>query len=108
MICHKCSNKLDLQGKIGFKDICPICESDLHVCKNCRHYIIGKPNDCNVPNTEYVADREKYNFCEDFSFKNDSNNLKKTSFKKDIEKNLFKDVKNEDDDQSSFEDLFKD
>jgi hypothetical protein len=90
MFCYKCKNKLDLSSKkIGFRQSCPICFSDLHVCKNCRHYSPGKPNDCNVPNTEFVSDREKNNFCEDFEIKQELENQNKT--KKDIAKKLFKD-----------------
>lgn len=106
MYCFKCKNKLDLPNrKIGFKDMCPFCETDLHICKNCKYYIVGKPNDCLVPNTEYVSDREKYNFCEDFSFKEnlDDSNFKK---KKDISKKLFIDD-DDDDENKGFDSLFK-
>lgn len=90
MYCYKCNKKLDLPSKkIGFRQTCPICFADLHVCKNCKHYLIGKPNDCNVPNTEYVSDREKNNFCEDFEIKNTLDIQTKT--KEDILKRLFKD-----------------
>jgi len=109
MYCHKCKNKLDLPSKkVGFKQTCSFCEADLHVCKNCKFYIIGKPNNCLVPNTEYVSDREKYNFCEDFLFKNtlDDENLKS---KKDVSKKLFKDQDDENDDSDNgFNSLFKD
>lgn len=27
----------------------------------------GKPNDCLVPGTEFIADREAMNFCEEFA-----------------------------------------
>ncbi len=52
--------------KIGFRAVCLHCNSDLHVCKNCRYFAPGKPNDCLVPGTEYIRDREAANFCEDF------------------------------------------
>ncbi|NGX62964.1 MAG: hypothetical protein KR126chlam6_00368 [Candidatus Anoxychlamydiales bacterium] len=106
MYCFKCKKKLDLPSKkIGFKQTCFFCEVDLHVCKNCKYYSIGKPNDCVVPNTEYVRDREKYNFCEDFKFKESLDDAK-TKDKKDISKKLFED---EDDsyDDTSFDSLFK-
>jgi|GEM_PF-5808468 len=32
-----------------------------------KNYCPGKPNDRLVPGTEYIADREANNFCEDFS-----------------------------------------
>ena len=107
MYCFKCKKQLDLPNKkIGFRDMCNFCEADLHVCKNCRHYIVGKPNNCNVPNTEYLSDREKFNFCEDFSKKE---NLEKdeTKSKKDIENKLFKDSDDDSDESQGFDSLFK-
>ena len=70
MFCYKCHFKLDTK-KIGFRDTCEKCLTDLHVCKNCKYYSIGKPNDCSYPNTEYVSDREKNNFLS-FYHKKDS------------------------------------
>lgn len=53
--------------KIGFRSECLHCGVSLHVCKNCRNYRPGKPNDCLVPGTDPISDREAMNFCEDFS-----------------------------------------
>ncbi|MES2272708.1 MAG: hypothetical protein V4487_00750 [Chlamydiota bacterium] len=70
MICWKCAKNIsEVPVKIGFRAVCPHCEADLHVCKNCRYYAIGKPNDCLVPGTEYIRDREAFNFCEEFKVK---------------------------------------
>jgi len=109
MFCFKCKNKLDLPSKkISFRQTCAICLTDLHVCKNCKHYIIGKPNDCNVLNTAYVSDKEKYNFCEDFEFKENLDTQNKTQTKKNIAKKLFKDSKDDESENTSFDSLFKD
>jgi hypothetical protein len=89
MYCFKCKNKQDLP-KIGFRDVCSHCGQDLHVCKNCKHYLPSKPNDCNVPNTDFVSDREFHNFCEDFSFSS-TLKIEKKIKKEDIAKKLFKD-----------------
>ena len=78
--CHK-EYKLTL-GKLGFRETCSQCGRDLHVCKNCRHYIPGKPNDCNVPGTEPIKDREIMNFCEDFSPLKDSSKPNDSSYQK--------------------------
>ena len=56
----------DIPIKIGFRAACPNCSSDLHVCVNCRYYAKGKPNDCLIPGTEPIRDREAANFCEDY------------------------------------------
>ncbi|PIS02852.1 MAG: hypothetical protein COT85_02130 [Chlamydiae bacterium CG10_big_fil_rev_8_21_14_0_10_42_34] len=67
MNCWKCSKLIsDTPVKIGFRALCPHCEIDLHTCTNCRYYSPGKPNDCLVPGTEFIRDREANNFCEEF------------------------------------------
>src|SRR5262245_59334433 len=65
--CWKCKKAVsEIPLKIGFRAACPHCSSDLHVCKNCLYYSPGKPNDCLVPGTEYIRDREAANFCEEY------------------------------------------
>jgi hypothetical protein len=98
--CWNCSKLVsDVGAKIGFRAACLHCSSDLHVCKNCRYYAIGKPNDCLVPGTDPIRDREKANFCEEFKPKlpdspsptpKKSNILGEPEKKKDF-KSLFKD-----------------
>lgn len=73
MRCWKCLKILgDAHLKIGFRASCLHCGQDLHVCVNCRYYALGKPNDCLVPGTESIRDREKANLCEEFKPKLDS------------------------------------
>lgn len=67
MLCWRCTKPIaEREVKIGFRASCPHCDVDLHVCKNCRYYSVGKPNDCIVPSTEFIRDREAANLCEDF------------------------------------------
>ena len=68
MNCWKCF-KVFGEGakKIGFRDQCPFCDADLHVCLNCKYYAPGKPNDCAVPGTEWIKDRDQRHFCEEFA-----------------------------------------
>jgi hypothetical protein len=67
MQCWKCNQPIsEGPAKIHFRAACPHCGSDLHTCRNCRYHAPGKPNDCIVPGTESVRDREKANFCEEF------------------------------------------
>lgn len=67
MNCWKCGKPLDLPNKkISFRETCPHCDAYLHCCKNCIHYQPGLPNDCNVPGTDPIKDRETLNFCEEF------------------------------------------
>jgi hypothetical protein len=69
MKCWVCGALIEmpLNGKISFRATCEKCNADLHCCKNCKFYKVGKPNDCLIPGTEFIADREKNNYCEDFS-----------------------------------------
>jgi hypothetical protein len=90
MKCYKCKTEIDInEKKISFHSTCDICGEDLHICKNCKYYSPGKPNDCIVPNTLPIKDRERYNFCEDF--KPSSNNIETFKSKKEISKKLFND-----------------
>ncbi len=70
MNCWKCNKLVSEEPvKIGFRAACQHCGSDLHVCKNCRYYAPGKPNDCAVPGTDYIRDREASNLWEEFKVK---------------------------------------
>ena len=70
MNCWRCKKALtDLPVKVGFRATCPSCGVDLHTCAGCRYFASGKPNDCLVPGTEYVRNRESANLCEDFKIK---------------------------------------
>lgn len=104
MFCFNCHQLQDTSLKVSFRSVCPNCKRDLHVCKNCKYFSVGKPNDCLIPGTEPVLDREKFNFCEDF-FPSDLL-LQKTQTSENVAKKLFRD-----DSYSSkkeFKDLFKD
>jgi len=65
--CQKCNHVHDFINKVAFKNTCDKCGNDLHTCKNCKYYHPGKPNDCTVLTALFVRDKERYNFCEDFS-----------------------------------------
>ncbi len=71
MNCWKCFRDLDLK-KINYREQCPSCGIDLHVCLNCRFYSPGKPNDCVVPGTEWIKERERMNLCDEFAPKDRS------------------------------------
>lgn len=68
MECWKCGAPLLLSssGKVAPKAICDICFAYLHCCKNCKNYQVGLPNNCKIPGTEYIADREANNYCDEF------------------------------------------
>lgn len=91
MKCWKCGTDLadPPSNKLSFRAICDKCSSWLHCCKNCKNYKPGAPNDCAVPGTEYIADREKSNFCEEFQLLGIAQDKK--SDIDEISKRLFKD-----------------
>jgi hypothetical protein len=68
MKCWKCgADEADpFGGKLPFRAVCETCGVELHCCVNCVFYFPGKPNDCAVPGTGYVADRTAANLCEEF------------------------------------------
>jgi len=68
MKCWNCAAAVpETLGKIAFRAECQKCSAALHSCSNCKYYKPGLPNDCSVPGTEWVRDRQKNNLCEDFS-----------------------------------------
>lgn len=76
-------------GKLSFRATCDKCHFWLHCCKNCKNYKPGQPNDCLVPGTEYIADREANNFCDEFEVLGQAPAKKVDP--KDVAKHLFKD-----------------
>lgn len=67
-VCWKCGKEIsDLPAKVPFRFTCPFCGSYQHCCVNCKNYQAGLPNDCKIPGTEFVADRQGLNFCEEFN-----------------------------------------
>lgn len=68
MNCWKCGAALENppNNKVPFRATCDACAAWLHCCKNCKNYKPGLPNDCAVPGTDYIADREACNFCEEY------------------------------------------
>ena len=69
MICWKCGNTADYApgARVGTRDTCSRCDSDLHSCRNCRHYDPAKHNQCVETQAEWVRDKEASNYCDYFS-----------------------------------------
>jgi hypothetical protein len=64
-VCWQCGAPLESE-RIGFRAMCDACSAWLHCCKNCRFYMPGKPNDCAIPGTDLIVDREASNLCEEY------------------------------------------
>ena len=70
MQCWKCGTEIqEISGarKVLRTDSCPKCDSDLHVCKNCRHHDPQYHNECRETEAEWVKDKERANFCDYFA-----------------------------------------
>ncbi len=69
MNCFSCSAQTELPpgSRIGFRDECERCGSDLHVCRNCALYDPSAYNECREPNAERILERERANRCDYFT-----------------------------------------
>ena len=66
--CHHCGGAVSLVERIGRRDTCLHCGSDLHCCRNCRFHDLAAHNQCREPQAERQVDKERGNFCEFFAF----------------------------------------
>jgi len=110
MKCWHCGTTVEdpPRGKLSFRAICEECSTWLHCCRNCKNYKPGLPNDCAVPGTEPIADREACNFCDEFQVLGAG--PKQTANPKDVDRRLFGSSDEERNNTSSshpFDDLFK-
>jgi hypothetical protein len=63
--CWHCGAGLG-KADYGREADCIACGKPTRVCRNCRHYAPGRPNDCVEPLAERVLNKERANFCELF------------------------------------------
>jgi hypothetical protein len=63
--CWYCGRALEA-ADLGRETDCPGCRKSTHVCRNCRHFAPGRPNDCVEPLAEPIIEKERANFCELF------------------------------------------
>ena len=64
-VCWSCGHRLaavDYQRE----GECPACRKQTHVCRNCRFYEPGRPNDCQEPVADAVTEKQRANFCDYF------------------------------------------
>lgn len=95
---------METPGKVSFRATCEKCFAWLHCCKNCINYKPGLPNDCAIPGTDDIADREACNFCEEFVLLGAG--PKKSANPDEISKKLFGESQGES--KKNFNDLFGD
>ncbi len=66
LICFHCQKPNPLLGKVGRKDECFSCRTDLHCCKNCHFYESKVYNECKEPAADVVKEKDRSNFCDFF------------------------------------------
>jgi hypothetical protein len=65
--CFACQKELQFSdSKISFREECPHCRADVHVCKNCHFYDPKAYNECREPSAEVVREKDRANYCEYF------------------------------------------
>jgi hypothetical protein len=65
--CWRCGAPLASVERIGRRDACVDCGTELHCCRGCRHHAPGVHNECREPQAEPQVDKERSNFCDYFS-----------------------------------------
>ncbi len=66
-LCFSCQKELKFSdAKIGFREECPHCRADVHVCKNCHFYDPKAYNECREPSADVVREKDRANYCEYF------------------------------------------
>ncbi len=68
-LCHRCGADVGSIDRVGRRDTCLQCGSDLHCCRNCRFYDRGYNNQCREQQAEPQVEKEQGNFCEYFAFR---------------------------------------
>lgn len=64
--CFHCKEVSSVSNKVGFRDECLRCRSDLHVCKNCQFYDPKAYNECRETSADVVREKERANYCDFF------------------------------------------
>jgi len=68
-VCHRCGHDIGPVERVGRRDACLQCRSDLHCCLNCSFYDPAYHNQCREPQAELQVDKQAGNFCDYFSFR---------------------------------------
>lgn len=63
-VCVVCSTAVDDAFPVSRQAHCPKCVADLHACRQCFWYDIHAAKQCREPMAEWIADKEKANFCD--------------------------------------------
>lgn len=67
IVCYRCQNSWEFTPPLARSETCSQCNWDSRCCKNCSFYDRGAYRECREPQAEFVADKEKNNFCSYFN-----------------------------------------
>ena len=68
LVCFSCGASLaEMTLPLRRLEVCPECDSELHVCLMCRFYDTGVAKSCREPVAEEVRDKRSANFCDYFT-----------------------------------------
>lgn len=66
--CFSCQKVLKFSElKISFREECPHCRADVHVCKNCSHFDRNVYNECKETSADLVREKDRSNYCDYFN-----------------------------------------
>lgn len=66
LTCFSCGKELELTDRVGRREECSHCGSDLHVCKNCDFFDSKVYNECRETSADVVREKERANYCDFF------------------------------------------
>lgn len=91
-VCVNCGTPVSDDPPVSRRDFCQKCSADLHACRQCYWYDVRVAKQCREPMAEWVADKEKANFCDYFKLNSKTSVVvdDKTQSAKDALKQLFK------------------
>lgn len=62
--CWRCGTALDTSAPpLAREEVCPACDADLHVCRQCRFFNPAVSDACDEPLAGGVGNKERANFC---------------------------------------------
>lgn len=64
--CFSCGTELSFADKVGRREECPKCRSDVHSCRNCQFYDPKVYNECKETQAEVVREKDRSNHCDYF------------------------------------------
>ncbi len=91
-VCVVCGTEVVEELPISRRAHCQKCVADIHACRQCFWYDLHAAKQCREPMAEWIAEKEKANFCDYFKLneKTDVVADTKSDAAKELLKTLFK------------------